>query len=84
MNTLLDFGRAFIKRMNLGDVALIKFCLCALGILIGTKISEKAKKPVFFTALAVFIGTYIPLIIKLIAVISMKNEEKMFIDSEEI
>ena len=39
----------------------LKFCLCAIGVLLGLSAPEKHKKITTGFALGVFLGTYIPL-----------------------
>lgn len=75
----------YIAKCKWTDIALLKFCLAALGILIGSSIPDKSKKPVQYTAAAVFIVTYIPLIIKFIpslAKVFKENEDNMNSDME--
>jgi len=50
------------------DLALLKLCLCAMGILLGAAAPARWKKPLAFGAVGVFIATYIPLMAKFLAV----------------
>ena len=40
------------------DFALIKVCLCSLGIMIGTGVPREGRKPVFIGALAAFLASW--------------------------
>ena len=74
MKSLFDYGNAYIKRSDWRDIAMLKFCLCAIGIIIGCKVSEKYKRPVVLGSFIVFILTYIPLMNKLFNVMVSENE----------
>lgn len=54
----------FIKEMHVADMVVLKFCLLALGMIVGICLPKKWKRPALFTALFVFIVTYLPLVTK--------------------
>lgn len=60
MKELFDYANDYIKKMDTKDMALLKFCLLALGILIGIGVPKKFRKAVIFISLLVFVITYIP------------------------
>lgn len=64
MKKLFEIADKYISSSSWKDIALIKFCLCAIGVLIGVSIAPKHKKTVAISAVAVFIITYIPLMAK--------------------
>lgn len=64
MTKLFDSADAFIRRCRWHDIALLKLCLCAMGIIIGLFIPSKKRKPVFIAAMIVFLITYVPLMVK--------------------
>ena len=64
MNKLLDFGNRYAKESSWKDFALVKFCLFSMGLIAGTQVPDKYKKPVIGTALSVFAATYISLMVK--------------------
>lgn len=74
MNKLFSYADSYIKKCTWKDLALIKFCLCAIGVMIGLCIPKEKKKIPFFMALSVFILTYIPLMSKFAK--EFKAEEK--------
>lgn len=73
MKKLLSYGDAFIKQSNWKDLALIKFCLCAIGILWGLALPKKARKPAAMSAMFVFIATYIPLMLKFFSIVKQEQ-----------
>ena len=64
MHVLFESADRFLAESDWKDLALIKFCLFAMGLLGGICLPRRAKKPAFFGALAVFFATYIPLMAK--------------------
>ena len=44
MKKLLELGNRYAENSDWKDFALTKFCLCAMGILIGLKIPTNKKK----------------------------------------
>ncbi len=65
----LDYGDAYLERSNWRDMALIKICLFALGVLVGTHIAPQHRKGVGVVALFVFVLSYIPLMRKFVDVV---------------
>lgn len=76
MQKLFEYADKYIKESNWKDLALIKFCLCAMGIIIGVNIAPKHKKAVIAGATGVFILTYIPLMTKFIKIILCENKKE--------
>lgn len=68
MNRIFKWAGEYIARCDWKDLALLKFCLCSVGILIGIAAPKKAKAPLAVAAAVVFIATYIPLMKKFIDV----------------
>lgn len=64
MRKLFDIANQYIKECTWKDLSLLKFCLCAIGVMIGTLISPKQKKNAFAVAGGIFTVTYIPLMKK--------------------
>lgn len=65
MKALLDIGDNYAKKSSWRDFAVVKFCLFAMGLIAGTYVAEKSKKPVRAAAATVFAITYFPLMVKL-------------------
>lgn len=74
MKKLIAAGNLYLKDMDLTDVALLKICLCSLGVLVGLGASKRHKRPAALLAGGLFVGTYIPLMGKLFKVL-LKTEE---------
>lgn len=61
MNRLLSAADAYIAKMNWKDMALVKLCLCAMGVMLGLAAPKKARKWVALGAMILFVTTYLPL-----------------------
>ena len=61
MKQILDCADRYIHSRNWSMVAMLKFCLCAMGVLLGLSIPGKHKKAAKAGAVGVFLATYIPL-----------------------
>ena len=74
MKKLLDYGNRYASQSTWIDFALTKLCLCSMGLVVGTLVSEQHKKGIIITAICVFAATYIPLIVKVVQVARKKDE----------
>ena len=72
MKKLFEAADRYIETSDWKTIAVLKFCLIALGMMIGMLIRPAKKKPVFLGALAVFLAAYIPLMVKFFRVFSEK------------
>lgn len=54
MNQLLDAANRYIKSCDWRDIALLKVCVCALGVLVGLAMPWRKKWPVAWAASLVF------------------------------
>ena len=75
MKKLLELGNQYAKESGWKDFALLKFCLCAMGIMIGIQVPRKYKKMVIPVSAGVFLATGIPLIKKLFYIIQRDNQK---------
>lgn len=66
MQRLFTCANRVIRECDWRDMALIKFCLCSLGVLIGLCVPEKKRKFPLILAAIVFAATYIPLMLKIV------------------
>ena len=73
MKKLFDAANRYIETSDWKTIAVLKFCLISLGMMIGMAIGRKNRKPAFFGALGVFAATYVPLMVKFFKV--FKGEE---------
>ena len=77
MKMFFKIVNRYIANSTWKDLALIKFCLCAVGILIGMAIPDSARKIVAIVAVVVFTITYIILMKKFISsIMSMSDEDE--------
>lgn len=60
----MDAAAHFIETSDRKIIAVLKFCLISLGMMIGMQIKPAHKKSVFLGALGIFGVTYVPLIVK--------------------
>ena len=75
MKYFLDLGNRYMQESDWKDLSLLKFCLFAMGLLIGTQVTENYKKSVIGVSLGVFIATYILLMLKLFNIMSKKESD---------
>ncbi len=73
MKKLFDYATAYAKQCSWKDFALIKYCLCAIGIIIGVLLPKTVMKPALIIAGLVFVITYIPLMVRFIKVIMQEK-----------
>lgn len=63
-NKLFDASDKYLEKCKWMDIALLKFCLCAIGILIGMRIPKDKRNAARVTAGIVFTAAYVPLMAK--------------------
>lgn len=73
MNKLFEDANQYVKESDWKDLSLIKFCLCAIGVIIGINIPQKYRKTATKVAAGIFAVTYIPLMAKFIKIIFRKK-----------
>ena len=78
MKKLLQTGQDFIGRMSVWDMAGLKFCLCAMGVILGIFVPKERKRPVLLVAILVFFATYIPLMTKFFSFILESFQDRSF------
>ena len=76
MKQLLELGNRYAARSSWKDFALVKFCLCAIGVMIGANIPKKNKRGAMAAAGGVFAATYVPLMKKVFDIAKEMIEEK--------
>lgn len=55
---------------NWKDLAMIKFCLAAIGVVIGAFLPEKRRKPAIWISGGIFAATYLPLMAKFFRIVT--------------
>ena len=73
MSRLFEAANRYIETSDWKIIAVLKFCLISLGMMIGMQIKHEHKKPVFLGALGVFGVTYVPLMVKFYRVFTDKE-----------
>lgn len=73
MKNVFGYAEKYLQKSSWKDMAMLKFCLFAMGILAGMQIPEKNKKETGIIAAVVFIATYIPLMSKFIRIVMEKE-----------
>lgn len=68
-NRLFMASDKFLKKCKWTDIALLKLCLCAIGIVIGLGIAREHRKCVRTAAILVFMATYVPLMGKFLPIL---------------
>ena len=66
----------YLRASDWKDIALIKLCLFAIGLLAGMQVRDSDKKAVRAGAAALFVVTYIPFMSKYIGVQLVDAEHK--------
>ena len=73
MNKLFEAANRYIESSDWKIIAVLKFCLISLGMMIGMLIRPDRKKGIFIGALGVFLVTYVPLMVKFFRVFTEKE-----------
>lgn len=64
MHRLTDAADRYLQDCTWKDISILKFCLIALGTLVGIAVPARKKKASAWVASLVFLSTYIPLMAK--------------------
>ena len=75
MKRILEIGNRYAEQSDWKDFALTKICLCAMGILIGLKISENKKITIAIISSISFLGTYVLLMTKVFKIVKEMLEK---------
>lgn len=78
MKNLFAIANEYLRQSDWKNLALMKYCLLSLGVLIGVLVPSKAKRPVIMVTVCVFILTYLPLAVKLFERIFRKPYSRNF------
>ncbi len=76
LKTLFGYADRYLEKSSWKDLALIKFCLFAIGIMVGIRIPEKGREHAGRVAAFVFAVTYVPLMAKFFGIISEAEKER--------
>lgn len=75
MRKLIGWADGYLQECTWKDLALIKFCLGSLGVLIGLQVPKKRKKAAAWTSGAVFAVTYVAVMGKFISFVLRRQDE---------
>ena len=64
MKKVTDAANRYLRACDWRDMAVLKFCLCALGVLLGLAVPGRRKRAAAWAAALVFAATYVPLMAK--------------------
>ena len=64
MKRLMDAVDRYLGDCTWKDIAVLKFCLMALGVMLGIAVPARKKTVSAWLASLVFVGTYVPLMSK--------------------
>ena len=73
MKKLFMAANRYVETSDWRVIAVLKFCLISLGMMIGMQIRPEHKKPVSLCALSVFFAAYVPLMVKFYRISSEKE-----------
>lgn len=76
MKKLLELGNRYAAKSDWKDFALTKFCLCSIGVMIGSCIPARNRKKAMAIAGGVFAVTYVPLMKKVFGIAKEMIEEQ--------
>ncbi len=76
MKAFLELGNRYAAKSDWKDFALTKFCVCSIGVMIGSCIPAKNRKKAMAIAGGVFAATYVPLMKKVFGIAKEMNEEQ--------
>ncbi len=75
MKKLMGWADGYLQECTWKDLALIKFCLGSLGVLIGLQIPKKRKSTAAWTAGIIFAVTYVSVMGKFISFVLRRQDE---------
>ena len=75
MNELFTLGNRYAQQSTWKDFALVKFCLFAMGLLVGMYMPEKHKKSAAKAAIFAFSAAYVPLMAKVLQIAKVMHGE---------
>ena len=74
MKRLFHYADKYLEKSNWKDLAMVKFCLFSMGIMVGMQLPKEKKKYAWIGAVAIFVLTYVILMAKFLGIV-MENCE---------
>ena len=72
VEVLFSCADEYVRRSSWKDLALVKLCLCAMGVMLGLCVPREKRRPVLIVAAVVFVMTWIPLMVKFVRIICQR------------
>lgn len=79
---LFAYADRYLQQSSWKDLALVKFCLCAVGVLLGLAVPRSRRRQIGFAAV-VLVSTYVPLMSKFLHVVVQARREEELARAEE-
>ena len=76
MKKLFGYADEYLRQSDWRDLALVKFCLMSIGLMIGMFIPKEKRKLVLPVAAVVFLLSYVPLMSKFFRIILGGEKEE--------
>ncbi len=73
---LFETADTYCKESNWKTLAMLKFCLFAMGLMVGMQVPKRHRKAALFAGALVFTATYIPLMTKFLRICMRKETQK--------
>ncbi|MGN1054367.1 MAG: hypothetical protein ACI4WM_00310 [Erysipelotrichaceae bacterium] len=68
MNNIFKTADRYVKESDWKDLAMLKICLCGMGMVIGSALAPRYKREVMVAGSTMFALTYVPLMTKFIGI----------------
>ena len=75
MKKVFEYANVYAQKCSWKEFALLKICLCAVGVMIGLSIPKDKKKESFTVAGVVFAVSYIPLMGKFVKIVMQEIQK---------
>ena len=70
MRRLFECADRYLKTCTWRDIALLKLCLCSMGVVLGLLAPRQQRRPLLWTAGVLFFATYIPLMVRFLRTVA--------------
>lgn len=78
MTRLFESADRYLKACSWREIALLKVCLCAVGVLIGVALPQRRKKSAAWMAALAFAATYVPLMAGFLPFLTRRRVEDIY------
>ena len=74
---IFESANEYVRQSDWRDLAMLKCCLAAIGVLIGLLLPRRCRRGAFLVAGGVFAATYVPLMSKYIRIVLQNRGKNM-------